>query len=170
MRLGAGCFHSRQRLYGRFGHLDLHHLSGAQGGGMNADMRYPGGARKTPKTCRRARTRLRGAATTNQYTADNIWTELAKKLVRTPPPDISGRLHIRKEQIEPLTPRRHRTRSRTGPCWVSGSTGGPAKPPFTPPPPTKLIHICTPTGHVYLETSVAFKHSVPCSLCVLFVC
>lgn len=37
VRLGA-CFHSRQRVYGRFGHFDLHHLSSAQGGGIHADM------------------------------------------------------------------------------------------------------------------------------------
>lgn len=37
VRLGA-CFHSRQGLYGRLGHVDLHHLSSAQAGGMRTDM------------------------------------------------------------------------------------------------------------------------------------
>lgn len=39
VRLRA-CFHSRQWVYGRFGHFDLHHLLRAQGGGMHTDMGY----------------------------------------------------------------------------------------------------------------------------------
>lgn len=37
--LRAG-FRSRQRVYRRFGHFDLHHLLRAQGGGMRTDMGY----------------------------------------------------------------------------------------------------------------------------------
>lgn len=35
--LGAS-FHGRQRVYGRLGHFDLHHLPRARGGGMRTDM------------------------------------------------------------------------------------------------------------------------------------
>lgn len=37
VRLGAS-FHCRQRVYGRFGHFDLHHLPRAQRGGIRTDM------------------------------------------------------------------------------------------------------------------------------------
>lgn len=37
VRLGAS-FHGRQRVYGRLGHFDLHHLPRAQGGGIRTDM------------------------------------------------------------------------------------------------------------------------------------
>ena len=38
VRLGAAGLHGRQRVYGRFGHFDLHHLLRAQGGELRADM------------------------------------------------------------------------------------------------------------------------------------
>lgn len=80
---------------------------------MYTDIRYQEAAEKHLKHAVRRRTRLRGATGTNQYTADKSGPSWQGNWFETRP-DIS-RLHIREEQIEPLT-KRHRTRSRTGPC------------------------------------------------------
>lgn len=78
VRLGAG-FHGRQRVYGRFGHFDLHHILRAQGGGMHIDMGY-WRKQEASDTVKRAKKRQAGGGETDT----NIQTQLTGRLAHTP--------------------------------------------------------------------------------------